>query len=164
MTGGERSSPERFSPGHRVIRDEVLGILGGPTSRDEKLGAICRLLHDRVPHFHWVGFYLVDEASPRELVLGPFVGAATEHTRIPFGRGICGQVAETQETMVVDDVTAETNYLACSLDVRSEIVVPIVTDGAFVAQLDIDSHEASAITGDDRALCEAICAALAPHV
>lgn len=154
------SHAERMSRGHRAIRDAAARIIEDSSPRDESLLAICRLLRREIPHVDWVGFYLVDPFSPRELVLGPFDGAATEHTRIPFGRGVCGQVAETHQTMVVDDVTAEENYLACSLEVRSEIVVPILSNGAFVAQLDIDSHTASAITGDDRALTESICTAL----
>ena len=88
-------------------------------------------------HYDWVGFYL---AEGRELVLGPFVGAPTEHVRIAFGHGVCGQVAESGETLVVPDVAAEANYLSCGSAVRSEVVVPIFADGEFVAQLDIDSH------------------------
>lgn len=149
------------SPDHTALRAQVDRILESPSPRDAKLKAICYLLRRRVPHFHWVGFYLVDPESPRELVLGPFEGDPTEHVRIPFGRGICGQVAETEETMVVDDVGAESNYLACSLDVRSEIVVPILARGRFVGQLDIDSHDVSAFSSADRALLESVCSSLA---
>lgn len=156
--------PERMSPEYQGILERAVRVLDAEPTRDTKLGAIAALLSREVPHFDWVGFYLVDPESPRELVLGPYVGAPTEHTRIPFGRGVCGQVAESRETMIVQDVTAEANYLACSLDVRSEIVVPILAGGAFVAQLDVDSHVVSAITEDDRALCEGICAALAAHI
>ncbi len=136
--------------------------IAAAADRDAALVAVCRLLAARQPGYDWVGFYLVDPARPRELVLGPFVGEPTEHTRIPFGRGICGQVAEREETMVVEDVTAEANYLACSLTVRSEIVVPILAAGRFVGQLDIDSHTPARFAPADRALCEAICARLAP--
>lgn len=141
---------------------EIEAALAGASDREAALAAVCRLLATRRPGYDWVGFYLVDPARPRELVLGPFVGEPTEHTRIPFGRGICGQVAERGETMVVADVTAEANYLACSLAVRSEIVVPILAGGRFVAQLDIDSHAPGRFGAADRALCEAICARLAP--
>jgi GAF domain-containing protein len=137
--------------------------IAAAADRDAALAAVCRLLAARQPGYDWVGFYLVDPASPRELVLGPFVGEPTEHTRIPFGRGICGQMAEREETMVVEDVTAEANYLACSLTVRSEIVVPILAGGRFVGQLDIDSHAPARFGPADRALCEAICAQLAPR-
>jgi len=141
---------------------EIESALAAATAREAALAAVCRLLAARRPGYDWVGFYLVDPERPRELVLGPFVGEPTEHTRIPFGRGICGQVAEREETMVVEDVAAEANYLACSLAVRSEIVVPIRAGGRFVAQLDIDSHQPARFGAADRALCEAICARLTP--
>jgi L-methionine (R)-S-oxide reductase len=147
---------------HTVLLAEIERAIGAAADRDAALAAVCRLLAERQPGYDWVGFYLVYPARPRELVLGPFVGAPTEHTRIPFGRGICGQVAEREETMVVEDVAAEANYLACSLAVRSEIVVPILAAGRFVGQLDIDSHAPARFGPADRALCEAICAQLAP--
>jgi len=144
------------------VSERALAVAGGSLPLDEKLAAICRLLHDEVPHYDWVGFYRVDPASPRALVLGPYVGASTDHTRIPFGRGICGRVAENPVTLVIQDVSEETNYLSCSIDVRSEIVVPILDGGSFVAQLDIDSHRLAPFTPADRALLESICEALAP--
>ena len=106
-------------------------------TREAILLGICEVLHRARVEYDWVGFYLADGTKP-ELVLGPYVGAVTDHTRIPFGRGICGQVAESRATMVVPDVAAVANYLSCSLDVKSEIVVPILVDGRFVAQLDIE--------------------------
>ena len=151
-----------MSPAYRTIHERVVDILAMDGTRDAKLRAICYLLRKKVPHYDWVGFYLVDPETPRELVLGPFEGAATEHTRIPFGKGICGQVALSEETLLVQDVTAEENYLSCGLEVRSEIVVPISKNGTFVAQLDIDSHATSPFTPDDRLLTEGICALLPP--
>ena len=118
-----------------------------PTS--EMMQAVCDLLHDNVPHYDWVGFYIVDRDSKRELVLGPFTGAPTDHVRIPFGKGICGQAAETREVFVVPDVGKETNYLACSLYVKSEIVIPIFNSGELVGELDIDSHQTDAFTDED---------------
>ncbi len=82
-------------------------IIAAATDRDGALREIAQLLEARVEHYDWVGFYL---AEGRELVLGPFVGAPTEHVRIPFGCGVCGQVAESGETLVVPDVAAEANY------------------------------------------------------
>lgn len=131
-------------------------------SRDEVLLQICRLLADSVEVFDWVGFYLVDPEAERELVLGPYVGEETDHTRIPFGKGICGQAAETLETFVVQDVSQADNYLACSVDVQAEIVVPVMKEGAFAGELDIDSHTRGSITGAHRELCEAICERVAP--
>jgi GAF domain-containing protein len=134
-------------------------IVAGEGGRDAKLQRICELLQQEVDDYDWVGFYLVDSAS-RELVLGPFVGAPTEHTRIPFGRGICGQAAQRKETFVVQDVTQEGNYLSCSPRVRSEIVVPILKNGQVLGELDIDSHRLSPFDPSDTELLEAICALL----
>ncbi|HAK94730.1 MAG TPA: hypothetical protein DCM87_06930 [Planctomycetes bacterium] len=144
------------------LRKAAARILGrADLPRDAKLAALCALLHRRVPHYDWVGFYLVDPARPRELVLGPFEGERTEHVRIPFGRGVCGRAAATGRTLVIDDVGAESNYLACSLKVKSEIVAPIVRDGAVRAELDIDSHTRAAFGEDDATFLEHLCAAAA---
>jgi len=129
--------------------------------RDEKLYRICKLLADEVAVFDWVGFYLVDPGADRELVLGPYVGEPTDHTRIPFGKGICGQAAETNETLVVQDVTKEDNYLACSVDVKAEIVVPVKKDGEFIAELDIDSHTKNSLTPEHQSALEQIGAVVA---
>ena len=130
--------------------------LAGP--RDEKLQRLCVLLRDSVPHYQWVGFYLA-EPEKRELVLGPFAGEPTEHVRIPYGRGICGQAAERLAPLLVQDVTKESNYLACSAKVKAEIVLPVLKDGRFVAELDIDSHQRAPFTPEDREFLEEVCAA-----
>ena len=119
-----------------------------------------QLLHSEVSHYNWVGFYLLD-AQKNELVLGPFTGAPTDHTHIPVGKGICGQVAESKKTMIVQDVTEQDNYLACSLDVQSEIVVPILKNGLFVAEIDIDSHAFAPFTKQDELLLNKIALQLA---
>ncbi len=139
------------------ILRQVDSILNGGGSRDEKLEAICKLLDQEIEVFNWTGFYLVAEDEEQMLELGPFVGEATDHTRIPFGTGICGQAAETLDTFVVPDVSKADNYLACSADVKSEIVVPIMKNCEFVGELDIDSHTKNAFTPELRALCEKIC-------
>lgn len=124
-------------------------------SRDEVLLNICELLKKEVYHYDWVGFYILDKAS-QILHLGPYVGKATDHTRIPVGKGVCGQVAENKETMIVQDVSQMDNYIACSLDVQSEIVAPVLKNGTFVAEIDIDSHSAAPFTAADQELLEAI--------
>jgi len=136
------------------LMQEIRTAASGAESRDGKLAAICRVL-GRVPHYDWVGFYIADPAG-RELVLGPYVGEPTQHLRIPYGRGICGRAADTLETLMVQDVGKETNYLACSTKVRSEIVVPVFKAGAFVAELDIDSHSLTPFTEEDRKFLEEI--------
>ncbi|MBN2002132.1 MAG: GAF domain-containing protein [Anaerolineae bacterium] len=136
-------------------------IIARDADRDTRLRAVCEALAQAVPHYNWVGFYLVDPAQARELVLGPFVGAPTEHTQIAFGQGICGQAAATEMTFVIQDVSQETNYLSCSPSVKSEIVVPIFKEGVVVGELDIDSHRLAPFGAEDRAFLEAVCAKLA---
>lgn len=140
----------------RELLEEVEKALASDTGREEKLKKVCELLASKVPYYDWVGFYLVDEAKGDELVLGPFVGEPTEHVRIPFGRGVCGRAAVEKKTIVVQDVSKESNYLACSPKVKSEIVVPIFKEGKFVGELDIDSHEHAPFTDEDRAFLEKI--------
>ena len=143
------------------ILEEVTGILNRDISRDEKLFAICELLDDEIDVFNWTGFYLADPNGEPFLDLGPYVGESTDHTRIAYGTGICGQVAESHKTFLVDDVKQQTNYLACSLHVKSELVVPVMKEDQFVAQLDIDSHTLNAFTKNHVELVEEICMLIA---
>jgi len=115
----------------------------------EKLAAICRLLRKNVSYYNWVGFYLVDPERRNELLLGPYEGEPTEHARIPFGRGICGQAAEARKTFVVQDISKERNYLSCSLNVKAEIVVPIFKKGKIIGEIDVDSHIQSPFSHED---------------
>ncbi len=128
------------------------------SSARELMESMVTTLHDRVPHYHWVGFYLLS-ADGIMLKLGPFAGAATPHTRIPLNQGICGAAVTLGETLVVDDVNSDPRYLACSLETKSEIVVPIYRHGKIVGELDIDSHTPAAFTKQDREFVEA-CARL----
>jgi L-methionine (R)-S-oxide reductase len=121
---------------------------------------ICELLKQEVYHYDWVGFYILNQEK-NELVLGPYVGKPTQHTNIAVGKGICGQVAESGLTMVVQDVTQVENYISCGLDVQSEIVVPVMKDGRFVAELDIDSHSPAPFSQEDSTFLAKICEMLA---
>lgn len=134
---------------------KVNEIAASAQIRTQKLRLICELLESSVPYYNWVGFYLVGDKE-RELVLGPFVGEPTEHAEIPFGKGICGQAAESKKTFIVQDVSKETNYLACNLNVKSEIVIPILKDGKVIGELDIDSHATSPFTDDDESFLEGV--------
>ncbi|MBN1287967.1 MAG: GAF domain-containing protein [Anaerolineae bacterium] len=138
-----------------ALYGEIARIVAG--GGDDRAQAICELLRARVPHYDWVGFYLVDPGSPRELVLGPFAGAPTDHVRIPFGKGICGQAADRKETFIIQDVSWETNYLSCSVHVKSEIVLPIFQNGALIGELDIDSHQVAPFTEADEVFLEGVC-------
>ena len=135
-------------------------IVAEADDRSGALRTVCDLLRTRVAHYDWVGFYLAD-ADAGMLTLGPFAGAPTQHVRIAYGQGICGQAAERRETFIVQDVAKEPNYLACSSEVRSEIVVPVVRDGRLVAELDIDSHALAAFTQADRTFLEQVGAIVA---
>ena len=123
---------------------------------EDLLLRICGLLKQEVYHYDWVGFYILDQEK-NELVLGPFVGKPTQHTNISVGKGICGQVAASGQSMVVQDVTQVENYISCGLEVQSEIVVPVLKDGKFVAELDIDSHSPAPFTEDDTVFLNKVC-------
>ena len=143
------------------LTGRIAGIVGGQGAPEAKLESVCKILKDEVAHYDWVGFYLVDPEKPDELVLGPFAGEPTEHTRIPFGKGICGQAAARGEVFVVQDVTKESNYLSCSPVVRSEIVLPIFREGELIGELDIDSHTPGPFTDEDAPFLENICGMVA---
>jgi len=131
-------------------------IIKTSDSRDACLQKTAELLADKTAHYDWVGFYTVDE-SGKYLTLGPYVGDPTDHKKIAFGDGICGQVAVSQTSRIIQDVSLEDNYLSCSINVKSEVVFPVKKDGVFVAELDIDSHALSPFTDKDTKLLEAIC-------
>ena len=115
---------------------------------------IVAAMAQRLPHFSWTGFYMLDPADPEMLVLGPYVGAPTPHVRIPVTQGICGAAVASGETVIVDDVATDPRYLSCSIDTRSEIVVPIYLRGSVVGEIDVDSHDPAAFTNADRAFLE----------
>ena len=122
-------------------------------SREEKLLSICQLLHNTIDYYNWVGFYFANHQS-QTLHLGSYVGATTDHTIIPFGKGICGQVALSNQNFVVPDVAAQDNYIACSFTVKSEIVVPLFVNGINIGQIDIDSHALNPFTETDERFLE----------
>jgi L-methionine (R)-S-oxide reductase len=124
-------------------------------SRDEKLFKVCELLEENIIHYTWVGFYFANQET-KTLHLGPYVGAPTDHTVIPFGKGICGQVAVSNENFVVPDVSAQDNYIACSFTVKSEIVVPLFVNGENIGQIDIDSNLLDPFTEADEKFLEAV--------
>ena len=139
------------------ILHEVKNITCCNQDRDKTLLEISSFLKNNVFHYDWVGFYFLNETQDG-LILGPYTGSHTDHVSIPIGKGICGQVAQNKETMIVQDVTQVENYLSCSINVQSEIVVPILKNGVFVAELDIDSHSPAPFSENDKLLLEEICA------
>jgi L-methionine (R)-S-oxide reductase len=136
------------------LKPKVTEITSNTTiSREEKLLKICELLSNSVAYYNWVGFYFANHET-KTLHLGPYVGAETDHTVIPFGKGICGQVAVSNANFVVPDVAAQDNYIACSFTVKSEIVVPLFVNGENIGQIDIDSHVLDPFTEEDERFLE----------
>lgn len=133
----------------RVIA--ILGVADMPVT--DRLQKLCEFLKGTVPYYNWVGFYFRN-GNKEELKLGPFAGEPTDHTIIPFGKGICGQVAVSNQNFVVPDVKAQDNYIACSITVKAEIVVPLFNKGANVGQIDIDSNTPDPFSEEDERFLE----------
>lgn len=133
------------------IRNEISDLAAASPTASDLMAKMVKLLHDRMLKYNWVGFYMLEPgAEPPMLVLGAFEGAMTPHTRIPLNQGICGAAASSGKTVVVDDVRKDPRYLACSLETKSEIVVPVFAHGKVVGELDIDSHFPAAFAPDDQ--------------
>ncbi len=147
---------------HSALLFDLEIVASHAASATELMQTMAQRLSESVPTFNWVGFYLIDPLQPNMLQLGPFVGAPTEHVRIPLDKGICGAAAATGDTIVVDDVRSDPRYLACSIETQSEIVVPIYAHNKVVGELDIDSHTRAAFGRAERDLVER-CAALVGH-
>src|ERR1700761_9375120 len=138
--------------------DQILSEISSSAKSASDLASlqnfIVEIIPRRLPYYNWTGFYMLDPNDPETLVLGPFRGAPTEHVRIPVNQGICGAAVAQNSTVVVDDVHSDPRYLACSLETRSEIVVPIRANGAVVGEIDIDSHDLAAFSPQDREFLE----------
>ncbi len=136
------------------LRKETADILANEkASVEARLTQLCELLKAEVDYYTWVGFYFKN-GDKNELKLGPFAGEPTDHTIIPFGKGICGQVAVSNQNFVVPDVKAQDNYIACSIHVKAEIVVPLFKNGENIGQIDIDSNVADPFTEEDERFLE----------
>lgn len=144
-----------------ALEPKILEILHSKkTPVDDKLQELCELMKANIPYYDWVGFYFRN-GSKEELKLGPYAGTPTDHTIIPFGKGICGQVAVSNANFVVPDVAAQDNYIACSITVKSEIVVPLFVDGENIGQIDIDSNTIDPFTDKDERFLEFVTAEVA---
>jgi len=146
---------------HAQTLKKINDLITGETDATRAMEGVVRTLEGTFPDYSWVGIYLL---HGNELVLGPFIGKPSPHTRIPVGRGICGAAAAEKATIIVDDVNADSRYLACSTDTRSEIVVPIMLDGKILGEIDIDSDRPAAFGAEDRDLLERVAALLAPKL
>jgi len=145
-------------PSHDDVLSDITSQIQNESDSTRAMAAVVATLKRRMPDYSWVGIYLLDG---NELVLGPFEGKPSPHTRIPVGRGICGAAAAEKATIIVDDVNADPRYLACSVDTLSEIVVPIMACSEVLGEIDIDSDRLAAFGAPDRKLLESVAALLA---
>ena len=141
-----------------TLTDEITQAIDGARDAQTAMQEAIRLLKDRQPNYTWAGIYLL---AGDELVLGPYLGKPSPHTRIPLNRGICGAAASEKATIIVDDVNSDPRYLACSIETKSEIVVPILRGEQVFVEIDIDSDKPAAFTDADRRLLEAVAKGLA---
>ena len=138
------------------LKRKIVSIIEAQSTIESKLQSICDLLKHEIDYYDWVGFYFKN-GNKKELKLAQFAGEPTEHTIIPFGKGICGQVAVSNENFVVQDVTAQGNYISCGWKVKSEIVIPIFKNDENIGQIDIDSHSKNPFSTSDEELLEFVC-------
>ena len=144
----------KTQPKPKDLIPQLDGLAAKSATAKDLMTAVVTLLHQNLLKYNWVGFYMIDPKDKNMLELGPFKGSMTPHTRIPLNQGICGAAASTGKTVVVDDVNADSRYLACSTETKSEIVVPIFVRGEVKGELDIDSHFPAAFASEDRDMCE----------
>lgn len=136
-------------------------LISNEESMDNIYRGVVELLDKNIPYYNWTGFYMIEN---NQLVLGHYIGKPTDHTTIQIGEGICGQAAERKETYIVEDVTKESNYLACSFETAAEIVVPIMKGDVVLGEIDIDSDVLGAFDEDDQWLLESIAAMIAERL
>jgi len=142
------------------LKPKISDLVSRSSSLDTTLKDVCELLKTSIPYYDWVGFYFKN-GEKEELKIGPYAGATTDHEIIPFGKGICGQVAVSNKNFVVADVSSQDNYIACSLSVRSEIVIPLFVNNVNIGQLDIDSNTIDPFTQEDERFLEFVCESVA---
>lgn len=145
---------------YNQLKTKISSLVKESISTEKTLFKICEILRSKISYYDWVGFYFKN-GSKQELKLGPYAGFDTDHKIIPFGKGICGQVALTNKNFVVPDVKKQNNYIACNINVKSEIVIPIFVDGKNIGQIDIDSNILNPFSKQDEEFLEYICAKVA---
>lgn len=142
------------------LKPKISDLVSNSSSLDTTLKDVCELLKSSITYYDWVGFYFKN-GEKEELKIGPYAGATTDHEIIPFGKGICGQVAVSNENFVVTDVNSQDNYIACSLRVKSEIVIPLFVNNINIGQIDIDSNTIDPFTQKDERFLEFVCESVA---
>ncbi len=142
-------------------QDDVIHLIkNSKEPRDVLLDRVAALLKENFSHYTGVYIYLLEGET---LVLHSYRGRPTEHTHIPIGAGICGRAARLKDTVIVDDVNSDAEYIACSLETRSEIVVPIMRGDRVLGEIDIDSDVPAAFSESDRIFLQEVARALAMH-
>ena len=142
------------------LKPKISDLVSNSSSLDTTLKDVCELLKSSITYYDWVGFYFKN-GEKEELKIGPYAGATTDHEIIPFGKGICGQVAVSNENFVVPDVNSQDNYIGCSLNVKSEIVIPLFVNNINIVQIDIDSNTIDPFTQEDERFLEFVCESVA---
>ena len=145
---------------YNQLKTKISSLVKESINTEKTLFKICEILRSKISYYDWVGFYFKN-GSKQELKLGPYAGLDTDHKIIPFGKGICGQVALTNRNFVVPDVKIQNNYIACNINVKSEIVIPIFVDGKNIGQIDIDSNILNPFSKRDEEFLEYVCAKVA---
>lgn len=149
MSDSDRKAGERV----------VMEVAANPNlPLQQKLAQVANELHDRFDHYTGVYLYILEGDI---LVLAAYRGRPTEHVRIPVGEGICGRAARVKQTVTVDDVNQDPDYIACSLETRSEVVVPIMRGDVVLGEIDIDSDKLGAFGEEDPLFLERVAAKLA---
>ncbi|PHS67164.1 MAG: histidine kinase [Flavobacterium sp.] len=139
---------------YKILQQKVSGIISQKSlTVGNRLTQICELLQSSLDFYDWVGFYFANHEQ-KTLHLKAYAGEETDHTVIPFGKGICGQVAVSNQNFVAEDVQAQNNYIACNINVKAEIVIPLFKDGKNIGQIDIDSNTSNPFTKKDERFLE----------
>lgn len=148
-----------MTPVHEELLREFKELAGTAPAVVLLMERISQRLHEKMTRYNWVGFYLIDAADPRFLIVGPFVGSFTPNARFPLDTGLCGAAATSGRTVLVEDVSKDPRYLAGSSMVKCEIVVPIFAKNRFAGELDVESYFLGTFTEQDKEFVEA-CAAV----
>ena len=143
------------------LQTQIVSAVLNASDANDAMTVAVRLLKENLPYYTWAGIYVLEG---QELVLGPYLGKPSPHVRIPLNRGICGAAASEKATIIVDDVNSDSRYLACSIETKSEIVVPILRDDRVFGEIDIDSDRPAAFGDKDRRMLEAVATALASRL
>ena len=139
---------------YKNLQDKIKEIISHDNlTVNNRLVSVCEFLQNNIDYYDWVGFYFANHEE-KTLHLKAFAGEPTNHTVIPFGKGICGQVAVSNQNFIVEDVKAQNNYIACSIHVKAEIVIPLFKDGINVGQIDVDSNSAAPFSKKDERFLE----------